>query len=139
MKESKAFFPQKVIPTQVSLSGKMSRPVNTNNPFSSYSNHKQHRKQLFCTTNEKCKGGATTSVSFSKGSLPSAQVSKSQAANAEICGFFTNFGLIKIVNKILHMHKLSLFSGKQLWIICHIHHSSEEGGKKDAINENGGD
>ena len=37
------------------------------------------------------------------------------------------------------MHKLSLFSGKQLWIICHIHHSSEEVGKKDEINKNGGD
>ena len=37
------------------------------------------------------------------------------------------------------MHKLSLFSGKQLWIICHIHHSSDEVGKKDETNENGGD
>ena len=67
-------------------------------------------------------------------------MSQSLAANAKICDFFfTNFGLIKIVNKILHMHKLSLFSGKQLWIICHIHHSSEEGGKKDENHENGGD
>ena len=84
--------------------------------------------------------GFTTSVSFCKGSLPSAQVSQSQAANAEICDFFTNFVLIKIVNKILHilhMHKLSLFSGKQLWIICHIHHSSEEGGKKMKITKMG--
>ena len=92
MKESKAFFPQKVIPTQVSLSGKMSRPVNTNNPLSSYSNHKQHVQKtavVFAKYN-KCKGGFTTSVSFCKGSLPSAQVSQSQAAKAEICDFFTN-------------------------------------------------
>ena len=61
-----------------SNSGKMSRPVNTNNPLSSYPNHKQHRKQLFCTTNEKYKWGFTTSVSFCKGSLPGVSISSSQ-------------------------------------------------------------
>ena len=83
--------------------------------------------------------GFTTSVSFCKGSLPSAQVSQSQTANAEIIFYQPWFNIVNKILHILHMHKLSLFSGKQLWIICHIHHSSDEIGKKYETNENGGD
>ena len=143
MKESKAFFPQKVIPTQVSLSGKMSRPVNTNNPLSSYSNHKQHVQKtavVFAKYN-KCKGGFTTSARvFAKVLSHRPRCLNLKRPKLKSVIFLPT--LIQIFNKILHilhMHKLSLFSGKQLWIICHIHHSSEEVGKKDEINKNGGD